>query len=110
MIRPTICKQNDLSNVRGANALLVKSCRRVRAGCPFRGSDGLFTDIEGSTRRWEADADGMRTALAHLREVLGDQTYESLARKGSTMTAPGIAVYALDQIEQARAGLNVVSE
>jgi predicted ATPase/class 3 adenylate cyclase len=24
----------------------------------------LFTDIEGSTRRWEADADAMRTALA----------------------------------------------
>jgi class 3 adenylate cyclase len=23
----------------------------------------LFTDIEGSTRRWEADADAMRTAL-----------------------------------------------
>src|ERR1700694_4054222 len=23
----------------------------------------LFTDIEGSTRRWEADADGMRAAL-----------------------------------------------
>jgi class 3 adenylate cyclase len=24
----------------------------------------LFTDVEGSTRRWEADADAMRTALA----------------------------------------------
>src|SRR5271168_2170484 len=24
----------------------------------------LFTDVEGSTRRWEADADGMRVALA----------------------------------------------
>ena len=24
----------------------------------------LFTDVEGSTRRWEADADGMRAALA----------------------------------------------
>jgi class 3 adenylate cyclase len=23
----------------------------------------LFTDVEGSTRRWEADADAMRTAL-----------------------------------------------
>ena len=34
----------------------------------------LFTDIEGSTRRWEADADAMRAALqAHnqgLREAL----------------------------------------
>jgi class 3 adenylate cyclase len=23
----------------------------------------LFTDVEGSTRRWEADAEGMRAAL-----------------------------------------------
>jgi predicted ATPase/class 3 adenylate cyclase len=31
----------------------------------------LFTDVEGSTRRWEADADGMRAALAAHDEVLG---------------------------------------
>jgi predicted ATPase/class 3 adenylate cyclase len=30
----------------------------------------LFTDVEGSTRRWEADADGMRAALAVHDEVL----------------------------------------
>jgi predicted ATPase/class 3 adenylate cyclase len=30
----------------------------------------LFTDVEGSTRRWEADADGMRVALAAHNEVL----------------------------------------
>ncbi len=30
----------------------------------------LFTDIEGSTRRWEADPDGMRVALAAHDEVL----------------------------------------
>jgi Adenylate and Guanylate cyclase catalytic domain len=30
----------------------------------------LFTDIEGSTRRWETDADAMRTALAAHDEVL----------------------------------------
>jgi class 3 adenylate cyclase len=30
----------------------------------------LFTDVEGSTRRWEADADGMRAALAAHDEVL----------------------------------------
>jgi class 3 adenylate cyclase len=32
----------------------------------------LFTDIEGSTRRWEADADAMRAALAAHDEVLRD--------------------------------------
>jgi class 3 adenylate cyclase len=30
----------------------------------------LFTDVEGSTRRWEADADAMRAALAVHDEVL----------------------------------------
>ena len=44
-------------------------------------------------------------AIAHLREVLGDQTYELLARKGETMTTAAIATYAYDQIDQARAEL-----
>jgi integrase len=30
----------------------------------------LFTDVEGSTRRWEAHADGMRAALGAHDEVL----------------------------------------
>jgi class 3 adenylate cyclase len=30
----------------------------------------LFTEVEGSTRRWEADAEGMRAALAAHDEVL----------------------------------------
>ena len=45
------------------------------------------------------------TAITHLREVLGDQTYESLARKGETMTTAAIATYAFDQIDQARTEL-----
>ena len=48
---------------------------RVSAGVPPSGVvTFLFTDIEGSTRRWEADADAMRAALiAHdavLRTVI----------------------------------------
>jgi predicted ATPase len=50
------------------------------------------------------------TLIAHLREVLGDQTYESLARKGETMTTAAMATYAYDQIDQARAELNAVSK
>jgi hypothetical protein len=50
------------------------------------------------------------TAIAHLRDVLGDQTYESFARKGETMTTADIATYAYDQIDQARAELNAASE
>jgi predicted ATPase/class 3 adenylate cyclase len=45
------------------------------------------------------------TAIAHLREVLGDQTYESLAHKGETMTTAAMATYAYDQIDQARTEL-----
>jgi hypothetical protein len=50
------------------------------------------------------------TAIAHLRNVLGDQTYESLARKGETMTTAEIVTYAYDQIDQARAELGTVSK
>jgi len=32
----------------------------------------LFTDIEGSTRRWESDADAMRAALLKHDDVLRD--------------------------------------
>jgi hypothetical protein len=35
----------------------------------------------------------------------GDHSYESLARKGETMTTAAIATYAYDQIDQARTEL-----
>jgi hypothetical protein len=50
------------------------------------------------------------TATAHLRNVLGDQTYESLARKAETMTTAAMATHAYDQIDQARTALNAVSK
>jgi hypothetical protein len=50
------------------------------------------------------------TAIAHLRDAFGDQTYESLARKGEAMTTAAIATCAYDQIDQARAELNAVSK
>jgi predicted ATPase/class 3 adenylate cyclase len=49
-------------------------------------------------------------AITHLRDILGEATYESLARKGETMTTAAIAAYAYDQIDQARAELNAVSK
>jgi hypothetical protein len=50
------------------------------------------------------------TAITHLRDALGDQTYELLARKGETMTLAAMASYEYDQIDQARAELNAVSK
>src|SRR5271165_4506673 len=40
------------------------------AAAPSGAVTFLFTDVEGSTRRWEADADEMRAALATHDEVL----------------------------------------
>jgi predicted ATPase len=45
------------------------------------------------------------TAITHLRDVLGEATYESLARKGETMTTAAMVAYAYDQIDQARTEL-----
>ena len=44
-------------------------------------------------------------AKAHLREVLGDRTFDSLARSGAAMSTSAIATYAYEQIDQARAEL-----
>jgi hypothetical protein len=52
----------------------------------------------------------INTTIAHLRDALGDQTYESLAREGETMIIAAMATYAYDQIDQARTELNAVSK
>jgi hypothetical protein len=45
------------------------------------------------------------TVIAHLRDVLGDPVYESLARKGEVMTTAAMVTSAYDQIDQARTEL-----
>jgi len=45
------------------------------------------------------------TAIAHLRDVLGDPAYESLARQGETMTTAAMVTYAYDQRDQAQTEL-----
>jgi predicted ATPase len=45
------------------------------------------------------------TAITHFRQVLGEPTYETLARKGETMTTAAMVTYAYDQIDQARTEL-----
>jgi hypothetical protein len=49
------------------------------------------------------------TTITHLRDILGKATYESLARKGESMTTAAMVTYAYDQIDQARTELNAVS-
>jgi predicted ATPase len=45
--------------------------------------------------------------VTHLREALGDQAFESFTRTGKIMTSAAMASYALEQIDLARAGLQV---
>jgi predicted ATPase len=52
----------------------------------------------------------INTTIGHLRHVLGEQAYRTLARKGAEMTTAAMATYAYDQIDQARAELNAVSK
>jgi hypothetical protein len=47
----------------------------------------------------------LTTTITHLREVLGEATYESLAHKGDAMTTAEVVTYAYDQIDQARTEL-----
>jgi predicted ATPase len=43
------------------------------------------------------------TTIVHLREVLGDDAYESFARAGSNMTNAAMATYAFGEIDRVRA-------
>jgi predicted ATPase len=52
----------------------------------------------------------INSAVAHLRDVLGEQTYQSLIAEGKAMTTSAMATFAYDQIDQARAELNAVSK
>jgi len=47
----------------------------------------------------------LKTTITHLREVLGDTVYESLAHAGAGMTTAEMANYAFHQINQARTEL-----
>jgi predicted ATPase len=50
------------------------------------------------------------TAIAHLREVLGDRIYQRLAREGEAMTTTAMVSYAYDQIDHVRTELNAASK
>ena len=47
----------------------------------------------------------LKSVISHLREALGDETYESLAGKGAAMTTSTMVAYAYDQTDQARVEL-----
>ena len=92
----------------------------VRLGC-----DGVLAALLDRFERYEAAATigafaeapvargtypEIDTTLAHLREVLGDERYESLARAGMTMSNAAVAKFALEQIDELRAHLMSAGE
>jgi hypothetical protein len=85
----------------------------LRHLAPVITSDQLNHEIDLSTidfdyiaqHKQETASGKLSAAVAHLRDVLGDQIYETLARKGETMTTAEMATYAYDQIDQARTTL-----
>ena len=47
----------------------------------------------------------LQATIAHLREVLGDEAYESLHSTGDSMANVAMVTYAFEQIDIARADL-----
>jgi predicted ATPase len=95
----------SLSMLPGALAVLATFFDRIEHYQPAATINGFAATPFTRTTYPEFNA-----TIAHLREALGDQTYESLAREGEAMTTAEMVAYAFDQIDQARAQLNAVSE
>ena len=95
----------DTTTIRGPLAILAALSDRLGRYEPAATIAGFALSIPLAA----AAVPEITTAITHLRNVLGEATYESLARKGETMTTAEMATYAYDQIDQARAELNTVS-
>jgi hypothetical protein len=117
--RATSCPRSTISVWQSGTCTIRATPRRFAARWLFSprfwtGSDGYESaaTIAGfaSIPLTEMAYPEMITAIAHLRDVLDDQTYESLAREGETMSTSAMATYAYDQIDQARAELDGVSK
>jgi predicted ATPase/class 3 adenylate cyclase len=88
------------ANMRAVLAALAACLDRL--GCYEPAATIAGFGFDSLTAVWVPE---LSTTIAHLRDVLGKQTYESLARKGEAMTAAAMATYAYDQIDQARTTL-----
>ncbi|MGO9349429.1 MAG: hypothetical protein ACLP3C_00720 [Mycobacterium sp.] len=95
----------NTANTRAALAVLAACLDRL--GCHEPAATVAGFAFDPLTAAWVPE---INTTITHLRDVLGNQTYESFARAGETMTTAAMATYAYDQIDQARTELNAVSE
>jgi len=90
----------DTTGVRSALAILTALFDRLGRYEPATTIAGFAASPLTSTAMPE-----FNSAIAHLSEVLGDPTYESLAHKGETMTTAEMVTHVFDQIDQARTEL-----
>jgi hypothetical protein len=69
--------------------------------------DAAATVNAFASNPWTISANAeLEATKTHLREVLGDADYEGYSRVGEGMTNAGMATYALEQIDLARAELS----
>jgi tetratricopeptide (TPR) repeat protein len=94
----TVTVRSPLTNL----AILLDKAGRYESAATIAGF--AFTPLTA------ASFPHINTTIAHLRQVLGDQVYGSLARKGEAMTTAAMVMYAYDQIDQARTELNALSD
>lgn len=90
----------NTTTIRNALAVLVVVFDRLGRHEPAATIAGFAVGAPTSS-----SAPEFNTVIARLREVLGDPTYNSLARKGKTMTTAAMVTYAYDQIDHARTEL-----
>jgi hypothetical protein len=95
----------DTTTIRVPQAILAVFLDRL--GCHEPAATLAGFAFDPLTAAWVPE---INTAITHLRDVLGDQVYESLARRGEQMTTAAMVTYAYDQIDQARAELNAASK
>ena len=92
-------------NMRSALAGLAACLCRIERYGPAATLAGFAFDP--LTAAWLPEVD---ITITQLRDVLGNETYESLARKGETMATASVATYAYDQIDQAKTELKAVPQ
>ena len=90
----------DTTTIRVPLAILAAFLDRI--GCHEPAATIAGFAFDPLTAAWVPE---INTTITHLRSLLGDQTYVSLARKGEAMTTAAMATYAYDQIDQARTEL-----
>jgi tetratricopeptide (TPR) repeat protein len=101
----TYCESGSFGLVSGPMGILVALLDRLGHYEPAATISAFFV-----TPISQATYPEINTAVEHLREVLGEAAYGSLAQSGASMTDSAKAKYALDQIARVRAELAQTDE